>query len=464
MKKIILDRKRNLFSPKKNNPIKIIPNNLKLSIPNTKFQEKIEEEKMEKNKEEVNKIFIRLNNIFISKTNCSKFNYHPLINYSIGKMGEYSLYLKTIFVEISYYKKGKLKKKEITYFNPYSTSFCVNFHNLTFIFYMLNNKVQIFVNLKEYFTMTALPDIKNIKRNCIDLNNINNKNNEYSYRLNNTFINDNKKLKNPFEDLKEKVIGFSCKKNDDFYEIKYGLNKIDLDGFYEARNDIKLSFNYPKFIFIKKGSFIFLEIKINCDVDFIKEEIIKKIQILKLLGLTNDDVFYLGIIHNNKITNNNINNNINENNNNDNDNYIKTNNEKENENEEIHFKDNNFNIYIFNCDTSFLGQKINLIQRICSQKFDNSEDEILNNTQLNNKIINIRNLSQEKVNTRNMVLKIQNTENLSEIQKYTGKKNLKQTFEIKKRNIQNIQKLPSISISNFSLFDDDILYSQMNFD
>ena len=457
MKKITLNRKINLISPNKNTPIKIIPNNLTHSIPNTKFQEKIEEEKIENNKEEINKIFNRLNNIFISKTNCSKFNYHPIINYSIGKMGEYSLYLKIIFVEISYYKKGKIKKKEITYFNPYSTSFCVNFHNLSFIFYMSNNKVQIFLNLKEYFTITALPDIKNIKRNCIDLNNINNKNNEYSYRLNNTFINDNNTIKNPFENLKDKVIGFSCKNNDDFYEVKYGFNKVDLDGFYEARNDIKLSFNYPKFIFIKKGSYIFLEIKINCDVDYIKEEILKKIQILKLLGLTNDNIFYLGIIHNSKIIDNNINNTINENNN---DNEK----EKDNENEEIHFMDNNFSVYIFNCDSYFLGQKINLIHRISSQEFDNSKNEILNNTQLNNKITNIRNLSLDKVNTRNMVLKIQNSENLCEVQKYTGKKNLKQTFEIKKRNVQTIQKLPSVSISNFSLFDDDMLYSQMNFD
>jgi len=462
MKKITINRKFRLISPKKiNNPIKIISNNLKNSIPNTKFEEKIEERKIENNKEEINKIFIRLNNIFISKTNCSKFNYHPIINYSIGKVGEYSLYLKTIFVEISYYKKGKIKKKEITYFNPNSTSFCVNFHNLSFIFYIFNNKVQIYLNLKEYFIMTALPDIKNIKKNCLDLNIMNNKNNEYSFRLNNNFQNDNNILKNPFDDLKEKVLGFSCKKNDDFYEIKYGFNKIDLDGFYEARDDIKLTFNYPKFIFIKKGSFIFLEIKINSDVDIIKDEILKKIQILKLLGLTNDNVFYLGIIHNN-----NINNNINENNNNnlDNENDNNSNNNNDKEYEEIYFNDNNFNVYIFNCDTHFLGQKINLIQRIGYKKFECSENEILNNTQLNNKNSNIRNFSFDKVNTRNMVLKIQKTENLIEVQKYNGK-NLKQTFEIKKRNnIPNIKKQPSVSISNFSLFDDDMLYSQMNFD
>ena len=309
--------------------------------------------------------------------------------------------------------------------------------------------------------MTALPDIKNIKKNCLDLNIMNNKNNEYSFRLNNNFQNDNNILKNPFDDLKEKVLGFSCKKNDDFYEIKYGFNKIDLDGFYEARDDIKLTFNYPKFIFIKKGSFIFLEIKINSDVDIIKDEILKKIQILKLLGLTNDNVFYLGIIHNN-----NINNNINENNNNnlDNENDNNSNNNNDKEYEEIYFNDNNFNVYIFNCDTHFLGQKINLIQRIGYKKFECSENEILNNTQLNNKNSNIRNFSFDKVNTRNMVLKIQKTENLIEVQKYNGK-NLKQTFEIKKRNnIPNIKKQPSVSISNFSLFDDDMLYSQMNFD
>ena len=64
-----------------------------------------------------------------------------------------------------------------------------------------------------------------------------------------------------------------------------------------------------------------------------------------------------------------------------------------------------------------------------------------------------------------MVLQIQKSENLNEIKKYTGK-NLKQTFEIKRITQENHNNKPSslYSISNFSIFDDDILYYQMNFE
>ena len=104
-----------------------------------------------KNSPKLKNLINRINNIFLSKTNCPKFSYHPLINYSIGKYGLYSLYFNAIFTEISYFKNDKLETIEKTFFNPNSQSFAINFQNLTFIFNMFNNKIKIFSNLKDYY-------------------------------------------------------------------------------------------------------------------------------------------------------------------------------------------------------------------------------------------------------------------------------------------------------------------------
>ena len=135
------------------------------------------------------------------------------------------------------------------------------------------------------------------------------------------------------------------------------------------------------------------------------------------------------------------------------------------EEEKYFFEEQNFKVYIFYCDNYFLEQKINIVKRVFSN--DSSKQiNILNNTQYTTNNINeINNNGIDKNNTRNMVLQIQKSENLNEIKKYTGK-NLKQTFEIKRISQENHNNKPSslYSISNFSIFDDDILYYQMNFE
>ena len=135
------------------------------------------------------------------------------------------------------------------------------------------------------------------------------------------------------------------------------------------------------------------------------------------------------------------------------------------EEEKYFFEEQNFKVYIFYCDNYFLEQKINIVKRVFSN--DSSKQiNILNNTQYTTNNINeINNNGIDKNNTRNMVLQIQKSENLNEIKKYTGK-NLKQTFEIKRITQENHNNKPSslYSISNFSIFDDDILYYQMNFE
>ena len=430
----------NLFSSKRKNPFKILYNDIKTGLLNTKFEEKLNEPKEEKNVKEIQKVITRIKNIFVSKTNCSKFNYHPLINYTIGKYGDYSLYLKTIFVEISYYKNNELKKIEKTYFNPNSKTFGVNFQNLTFIFYMNYSNVQIILDFKEYYNISASPDLKKIRKNYIDLSNnknniINNSNLENSIKFNSTIdyslrFNNNDGLKNSFEETKEKINGFSCINHNNIYEIKYGFNKIGIDGFYEIRDDIKLPYKNPKNIYIPKKSLAFLEIKMNCEIKYIKNEIHRKIQILKLLGLSYDKIFFLGILYNN--------------------------NKIENEEEEkMYFEEDNFKIYIFNCKAYFLGQKITLVKRVFSDEITNTPINI-NNIDQNKNDINERVLSVNKSNTRNINLGNHKTENLNEVKYNDNKLNNK---------INNINKPLSglKSLSNFSLFDDDILYSQMIF-
>ena len=439
MNKFQIKKGVNFFTSKIITPIKVFNNDIKSALSNTKYEEFEEENENENNEiniKDYQKIITRIKQIFLTKSNCQKFSYHPLINYTIGKYGDYSLYLKIIFVEITHYKNDNFIKKETTFFNPNSNTFGVNYQNLFFIFYMHYNNVQIFYQLKENYNIKCSSDIKNIRKNYIDLSNKSNfkkYNFEKTFKLNNTsnlensvIMKNNENIKNPFDDLKEKIIGFSCKKDDNIYEIKYGYNKIIIDGFYEAREEIKLSFKYPKSILIPKNSLIFLEIKINCEIQKIKKEILKKIQILKILGLTLDKVFFLGIIYNNnyKI-----------------DNY---------DDDEVIFEEDNFKIYIFNCKSYFLGQKINLIQKVFKEEFQAPQVNYVSvNTESNN-FISVRNVSLDKPNTKNNLNSIQKNEK-------TQENNSNQNIENKKPRT-NIK-----SISNFSLFDDDLLYSQMVF-
>jgi hypothetical protein len=442
MNKFQIKKGLNYFTSKNITPIKVFNNDIKSALSNTKyeeFEEENENENNETNIKDYQKIITRIKKIFITKSNCQKFSYHPLINYTIGKYGDYTLYLKTIFVEIKHYKDDNFLKKETTFFNPNSNSFGVNFQNFFFIFYMHYNNVQIFYKLKENYNITCSSDIKNIRKNYIDLTKksyIKKYNFENIFKLNTTtnlensviIMKNNENIKNPFDDLKDKIIGFTCKKDENIYEIKYGYNKIYIDGFYESREEIKLAFKYPKSILIPKNSLIFLEIKINCDIKKIKKEIFKKIQILKILGLTLDTVFFLGILYNNnyKI-----------------DNY---------DDDEVIFEEDNFKIYIFNCKSYFLGQKINLVQKVFKEEFQAPQvNYISSNTESNS----LRNSSLDKPNLRNN-LKTKN-EKLNEVKK-TQDKNLNDNNIEKKKTRSNIK-----SISNFSLFDDDLLYSQMVF-
>ena len=189
---------------------------LNFNLINTKFEETPKTQNLE-NQDEHKNLINRIKQIFISKTNCSKFTYHSLISYSIGKYDEYSLYLKTILVELSLFKNEKLEKIEKTYFHPSSTSFSINYQKLAFIFYISYNHVQIVLNCKENFYVYAQPDIKNIRKNCFEINNIEitnsnfskNKNLLDSYTLNNSSVQTNKKtinnelIKNPFYESKE---------------------------------------------------------------------------------------------------------------------------------------------------------------------------------------------------------------------------------------------------------------------
>ena len=81
------------------------------------------------------------------------------------------------------------------------------------------NNVQIFYKLKENYNITCSSDIKNIRKNYIDLTKksyLKNYNFENSFKLNTTtnsiiIMKNNEKIKNPFDDLKEKIIGSKIK-------------------------------------------------------------------------------------------------------------------------------------------------------------------------------------------------------------------------------------------------------------
>jgi len=455
--KLLLPKKK--IQKKKNSYNKEIKNFLMV---NTKFEEYSNDENNENN-DEYKKVVNRLQQIFISKTNCSKFSYHPLISYSIGKYGEYILYLKTIFVEIISSKNGKFEKREKTYFNPSSNSFSINYNNLTFIFYIYYNQVQIFSNFQDNFYIYAISDLKQIRNNCIELMSINknNKNSNDSYNLNTSLLETNTKninidgIKNPFNKLIDKKLGFSCKLNNNFLEIKYGFEKIYLDGFYEAKQNIKLPFTEPKFIEIPVDSLIFLEIGINSNIKQIKKEIYKKIQILRLLGFCDDEIYFIGILCN-------LNNNIN------NKNYKQDNaeNNSDLENEKIYYIEENFYVYIYICEKYFLGQKITLIRRIFSDEFTNEKNDIIKQKNNNKSNLIERNASLDKGKQRNYLFQIKRNENIDKMNKMRQEINNKLKDEEEMKKTENINNIPfsllkSLS-NNFSLFEDDILYYQMN--
>ena len=82
----------------KNSKLNLI-NNLIVMLQETKFII-YQNENNKINSKENKKLINKINNIFISKSNCSKFNYHPLINYSIDNYEDYTLFFnprKNIF-------------------------------------------------------------------------------------------------------------------------------------------------------------------------------------------------------------------------------------------------------------------------------------------------------------------------------------------------------------------------------
>ena len=173
MNKIVSKQKNLLLQNKNITPIKIINNDDLNSLRIIcKFEETFNKQTQEI-QEEHKTLISRIKDIFISKTDCSQFSYHPSISYSVGKLGEYILYLKTIFVEITTFDKVNVIKNEKTYFNPFSNSFSVNYQDFTFIFYIYYNQVQIFSNFKEKYYIYAQPDLKKIRKNCIELNKYN---------------------------------------------------------------------------------------------------------------------------------------------------------------------------------------------------------------------------------------------------------------------------------------------------
>ncbi len=126
-----------------------------------------------------------------------------------GSLFRISIIFKTIFVEIKIYKNGILQKIGKTYFNPYLNSFCVNYDNLSFIFYIYYNQVEIFKDFKEKYFIYAQPELKKIRKNCIEINNINlSKIQNYSFLLNNSILDSNiffnkELIKKPFNKRKK---------------------------------------------------------------------------------------------------------------------------------------------------------------------------------------------------------------------------------------------------------------------
>ena len=409
----------------KNSKLNLI-NNLIVMLQETKFII-YQNENNKINSKENKKLINKINNIFISKSNCSKFNYHPLINYSIDNYEDYTLFFNPIFVELSYYKNDKLLKIERTFFHPNSQSFAVNFKNLTFVFYIYYNKVKIYLNLKEYLIIFASSDLKKIRENFIDLDSKNN-------------INDNSisSLKiNPFKDLKEKILCFSCIKKEEIIEVKFGYFPIYLDGFFETKLPISLQFYDNKDIFLEKNRLILFEIKNNCTVEEMRKIIDDKIKIFKILEISANIIYYFGIIIESKNINGNLNKSL------------------------IYYEKQNYKIYIIQINNNFLGQDITEIKQTKNNNYpttinskrkktydinqsmhlDNKTNNLLEQSLTNSHIINDSTIS---MNTTPSLLQKQ----MNKIQKNEEKKILP------KKDLQR-------QLSYYSIFDDDFLYYQM---
>ena len=346
-----------------------------------------------KNSPRLKNLINRINNIFLSKTNCPKFSYHPLINYSIGKYGLYSLYFNAIFTEISYFKNDKLETIEKTFFNPNSQSFAINFQNLTFIFNMFNNKIKIFSNLKDYYITFGISDIKKIRKNQIDLNS----------KINNLTINYNNLKLNPFNDLKEKILCFSCKKNDEIIEIKYGFTQIYLDGFYETKSLMNLPLYENKEIIIKNNSLIILEINNNCNAIQMKETLYPK-------------------------------------------------------NEKIFYEEQNYKIFIYECNNNFLGYEIHELNEN-NKLNENSIQKKLDNRKLTfdyNKNESVILNNKENILTNSNLINDSNISSNTTLINSKNEHNKNKSIEVK-----IIKKKYQRKTSNYSLFDDDLLYCQM---
>jgi hypothetical protein len=409
------------------NPKLNLINNLNAMLQDTKFIIN-QNENNNHNSKENKKLVNEINNIFISKSNCSKFNFHPLINYSIDNTEDYSLYFNSIFVEISHYKKDKIIKIERTFFHPNAQSFAVNFQNLTFVFYMYYNKVKIYLNLKEYLIIFASSDLKKIRENFIDLDS--KKNNNQDNSINSLKI-------NPFDNLKEKILCFSCIKNEEIIEVKFGYYPIYLDGFYEINLPISLPFYNNKEILLEKNSLILFEINNNCSVEGMKKIINDKIQIFKILEISAKTIYYFGIIIERENINENINKNL------------------------TYYQNKNFKIYILEINNDFLGQKIPEItetknndypKRVNSKKRKSTFDinQSMNLDSKTNNLLDQSMTNSHIINDSTMSINTTPTQLQKEINKIENNKEKK----ISKKTLQR-------QISYFSIFDDDYLYYQM---
>ena len=409
------------------NPKLNLINNLNAMLQDTKFIIN-QNENNNHNSKENKKLVNEINNIFISKSNCSKFNFHPLINYSIDHTEDYSLYFNSFFVEISQYKKDKIIKIERTFFHPNAQSFAVNFQNLTFVFYMYYNKVKIYLNLKEYLIIFASSDLKKIRENFIDLDS--KKNNNQDNSINSLKI-------NPFDNLKEKILCFSCIKNEEIIEVKFGYYPIYLDGFYEINLPISLPFYNNKEILLEKNSLILFEINNNCSVEGMKKIINDKIQIFKILEISAKTIYYFGIIIERENINENINKNL------------------------TYYQNKNFKIYILEINNDFLGQKIPEItetknndypKRVNSKKRKSTFDinQSMNLDSKTNNLLDQSMTNSHIINDSTMSINTTPTQLQKEINKIENNKEKK----ISKKTLQR-------QISYFSIFDDDYLYYQM---
>ena len=293
---------------------------------------------------------------------------------------------------------------------------------------MYYNKVKIYLNLKEYLIIFASSDLKKIRENFIDLDS--KKNNNQDNSINSLKI-------NPFDNLKEKILCFSCIKNEEIIEVKFGYYPIYLDGFYEINLPISLPFYNNKEILLEKNSLILFEINNNCSVEGMKKIINDKIQIFKILEISAKTIYYFGIIIERENINENINKNL------------------------TYYQNKNFKIYILEINNDFLGQKIPEItetknndypKRVNSKKRKSTFDinQSMNLDSKTNNLLDQSMTNSHIINDSTMSINTTPTQLQKEMNKIENNKEKK----ISKKTLQR-------QISYFSIFDDDYLYYQM---